>query len=135
MSNPPTLPDPTRAAGTPCRLSVDLFDRCLSADGRSWMKGPGVTTQTPSLDAKETGGWAGSRAEAPRVVSVGWWSDKTVGALSSTGELAFLDAAAEGGGLSDGLRARFVLLMIRIFTASRMCTPEVSKVPVSVFFL
>ncbi|CAM9861622.1 unnamed protein product, partial [Pylaiella littoralis] len=96
-----------------------LGRRCLSADGRSWRRDTGDTSpaspppaapvegrpplsmEGPAAAAAATVAGAGAGAEAgrgnsgagvPRAVSIGWWSESTVAALSSTGDLAFLDA-------------------------------------------
>ncbi|CAN0530915.1 unnamed protein product, partial [Ectocarpus sp. 12 AP-2014] len=78
-----------------------LGRRCLSADGRSWYRVTGATAAAaaaargPPLPAENTtaptaGG--GTGAAVPRAVSVGWWSELTLAAMSSAGDLAFLDA-------------------------------------------
>ncbi|CAM9252402.1 unnamed protein product [Scytosiphon promiscuus] len=83
--------------------------RCISADGRSWRRDTGDASapSPPEQEPAEGGeglsqpnelastagtaapaGAGGTGAGVPRAVSVGWWSDSTLAAMSSTGDLA-----------------------------------------------
>eukprot|EP00752_Nemacystus_decipiens_P018330 g16445.t1 len=86
-----------------------LGRRCLSADGRSWRRDTGDASVPSPPGATAAGAAAASEgrpprpadgpataasggAGVPRAVSVGWWSEIALGVMTSSGDLAFLDA-------------------------------------------
>lgn len=97
----------SRVSGWSCYIprastsDVNEWYRSVAADGRSWRggkgraRGPSVpSTKMEDAEREDVGTSAGSGAGVPRVVSVGWWSERTLAGVLSTGALAFMDTAA-----------------------------------------